>query len=157
PALYGALLPPGVLPARLLDDLRRFEWDHATVKVNWALSGPVPWLAEPARRAGTVHVAGDMVAMTRYAGEIASGRIPPDPYLVVGQTTLAHPPRPPAGTESLWAYTHLPRGHRWTPAELAAQAERMVATIEAAAPGFTDLVLASHVQGPLDLAAMDAS
>jgi phytoene dehydrogenase-like protein len=157
PALYGTMLPPGVLPARLLDDLRRFEWDHATVKVNWALSGPVPWLAEPAGRAGTVHVAGDMAAMTRYASEIASGRIPSDPYLVVGQTTLADPTRSPAGTESLWAYTHLPRGLPWTADLLAAQAERMAATIEAAAPGFADLVLASHVQGPADLAAMDAS
>jgi phytoene dehydrogenase-like protein len=146
-----------VLPARLLDDLRRFEWDHATFKVNWALSGPVPWLAEPARRAGTVHVAGDMAAMTRYASEIASGRVPADPYLVVGQTTLADPTRSPAGTESLWAYTHLPRGLRWTPTLLAAQAERMAAALEAVAPGFADLVLASHVQGPAELAAMDAS
>jgi hypothetical protein len=58
--------------------------------------------------------------------------------------------RSPAGTESLWTYTHLPRGLRWTAARLAAQAQRMAAAIEAVAPGFGDLVLASHVQGPAE-------
>jgi phytoene dehydrogenase-like protein len=155
PTLYGAMLPPSVLPPRLLDDLRRFEWDHATVKVNWALSGPVPWLAEQARGAGTVHVAGDLAAMGDYAAALAGGRLPERPYLVLGQTTTADPTRSPAGTESLWAYTRVPRG--LAPGEATTQVDRMVAAIEAAAPGFGDLVLARHVQGPPELAAMNAS
>jgi phytoene dehydrogenase-like protein len=157
PTLYGAMLPPSALPPRLLADLRRFEWDHATVKVNWALSGPVPWLAEQARRAGTVHLAGDLAAMGEYAAALAGGRMPDRPYLVVGQTTTADPTRSPAGTESLWAYTHVPRGGGWTQAVAAVQVDRMVAAIEAAAPGFGDLVLARQVQGPPELAAMNAS
>ncbi len=166
PTLYGAMLPPSALPARLLDDLRRFEWDHATVKVNWALSGPVPWLAEQARRAGTVHVAGDLAAMAEYSAALAGGRLPIAPYLVVGQTTTTDPTRSPAGTESLWAYTHVPRTHApgthgppggWTAERVNAQVERMAAAIEAAAPGFGDLVLARHMQGPPELAAMDAN
>ncbi|MDQ0596368.1 phytoene dehydrogenase-like protein [Streptomyces canus] len=46
PALYGDLLDPEHLPAQLQDDLRRFQWDFATFKVDWALDGPVPWQAE---------------------------------------------------------------------------------------------------------------
>ncbi|MCZ9347825.1 NAD(P)/FAD-dependent oxidoreductase, partial [Streptomyces sp. TRM76130] len=42
PDLYGSLVDPADLPAQVLDDLRRFEWDFATFKVDWALDGPVP-------------------------------------------------------------------------------------------------------------------
>jgi phytoene dehydrogenase-like protein len=158
PVLYGTMLPPSVLPARLRADLRRFEWDHATVKVNWALSGPVPWLAAPARLAGTVHLAGDMAQMGEYAAALAGGRMPQRPYLVVGQTTTTDPARSPAGTESLWAYTHLPRRRGpWPAAAVREQADRIAAAIEEAAPGFGALVLARHVQGPADLAALDAN
>jgi phytoene dehydrogenase-like protein len=157
PALYARMLPSGVVPARLLDDLRRFEWDHATIKVNWALSGPVPWLAEPARQAGTVHLAGDLAAMGEYSAALAGGRLPETPYLVLGQTTTADATRSPAGTESLWAYTRVPRRADWTGTEVLAHADRMAAAIEAAAPGFADLVLARHVQGPADLHAMDGN
>jgi phytoene dehydrogenase-like protein len=157
PALYGSLLRPEVLPARLLADLRRFEWDHATIKVNWALSAPVPWRAEQARRAGTVHLAGDLAAMGDYTAAIAAGRLPAVPYLVIGQTTTSDPTRSPAGTESLWAYTRVPRRPDWAPADVRAHADRMVARIEAAAPGFGALVLATCVQGPADLAGMDGN
>ena len=27
---------------------REFHWDNATLKLNWALDGRVPWLAEDA-------------------------------------------------------------------------------------------------------------
>jgi phytoene dehydrogenase-like protein len=155
--LYGRMLPPEVLPARLLDDLRHFEWDHATVKVNWALSGPVPWSAAAAGLAGTVHLAGDLADMGEYAAAIAGGRMPPVPYLVLGQTTTADPTRSPAGTESLWAYTRVPRQDRWTAAAVEEHAGRMAAAIEAAAPGFGDRVLARHVQGPAALAGMDGN
>ena len=38
--------------------------------------------------------------------------IPRNPFLLFGQMTTADPSRSPAGTESAWAYTHLPRGAR---------------------------------------------
>ena len=51
--LAGDALPPGY---RSL--LRRYRYGPATVKVDWALDGPIPWEAAEARSAGTVHVAG---------------------------------------------------------------------------------------------------
>jgi phytoene dehydrogenase-like protein len=151
PALYRDLLPADALPPRLLADLDRFEWDHATVKVNWALDGPVPWLAPHARDAGTVHLAGTVGDMGTYAAQIAAGRLPERPYLVIGQTTTADPTRSPAGTQSLWAYTRVPRGRP----DATDQAERVEAALERAAPGFRDLIRARHVQGPAQLQAMD--
>ncbi|MDP9116752.1 MAG: NAD(P)/FAD-dependent oxidoreductase, partial [Actinomycetota bacterium] len=60
PQLYRDLVGPEHLPARLLRDLDAFQWDSSTLKVNWALSGPIPWTAEGARGAGTVHLGADL-------------------------------------------------------------------------------------------------
>jgi len=44
------------LPTSLLGDLDRFHRDSPTLKVDWTLNEPIPWLAPEARRAGTVHL-----------------------------------------------------------------------------------------------------
>ena len=41
--------------------------------------------------------------------QVAARTIPGDPFMLVGQMTTADPTRSPAGTESLWAYTHVPQ------------------------------------------------
>ena len=53
PALYLELLAREHVPARVLADIRRFQWDNATVKVDWALDGPIPWAAPDAARPGS--------------------------------------------------------------------------------------------------------
>ena len=35
--------------------------------------------------------------------------MPADPFLLIGQMTTSDPRRSPAGTESAWAYTHVPQ------------------------------------------------
>ena len=40
PDLYTRLLDERHLPTRIFDDLRRFQWDFATFKVDWALDRP---------------------------------------------------------------------------------------------------------------------
>lgn len=151
PALYGGLLADAHLPARLRADLRRFRWDHATLKVDWALRQPPAWIAPDARGAGTLHLAADMAGLSRYAADLSSGRTPRSPFLVLGQMTTADPDRSPAGTESVWAYTHLPHGWSATPRALAAHVDRMERTIERYAPGFTASVVARRVAGPDEL------
>lgn len=157
PALYRDLVGVEHLPARLVADLDRFEWDGATLKIDWALSEPVPWTAADARRAGTVHLGVDMAGLTRYAGDLATRTIPAQPFLLFGQMTLADPTRSPAGTESAWAYTHVPGGEGFDAAAAEAHADLVERTIEARAPGFRDTVLARCVQAPGDLQAADAN
>ena len=48
-------------------------------------------------------------AFARWSGDLASGREPEQMFALVGQMTTADPTRSPSGTESAWAYTHLPR------------------------------------------------
>lgn len=154
PILYGRLLAGLELPPRLLADLARFQWDAATVKVDWALSGPVPWSAPGAERAGTVHLGADLDGLTRYAADLATRRTPGRPFTLFGQMTTTDPSRSPAGTESAWAYTHLPR-KTWSPGEVEAAAERVEAEVERHAPGFRALVVGRLVQGPGDLEAAE--
>jgi len=156
PQLLASLVEPEHLPARLRDDLRRFAWDHATLKVDWALSAPIPWASAGCRGAGVVHLGGGLDALSSYAHALSVGAEPERPYLVLGQMTTADPSRSPAGTESAWAYTHLPRTAVDAP-DVAAVVRRVEAEVERHAPGFRDLVLARHVAGPAALQAANPS
>ncbi|HUF85012.1 MAG TPA: NAD(P)/FAD-dependent oxidoreductase [Acidimicrobiia bacterium] len=167
PALYRDLVGEEHLPATLLDRLERFEYDHGTFKVDWALDSPVPWKVEQLRAAGTVHLADSMDDLTMYAAQLATGYVPEHPALIVGQMTTADPTRSPAGTETLWAYTHVPsrvRGDaggsisgKWDRGEADAFADRVETEIERRAPGFREVVRARHVMAPPDLEAADAN
>jgi phytoene dehydrogenase-like protein len=69
--------------------------------------------------------------------------------------TTTDPTRSPLGTESAWAYTHVPHGQDWSSEHLEAHVQRMEDAVERVAPGFRDLAIARHVQSPADLEAAD--
>jgi len=165
--LYGGLVGWEHLPERLRDDLRRFQWDYSTFKVDWALRRPVPWQASDVAGAGTVHVAANLDEMSDYAAQISTGRVPKHPFLLVGQMTTADKCRSPEGTESLWGYTHVPRQVRgdaggdltgsWDEREREAFADRLEAQIERFAPGWRELVIARRITAPGQLQASNAN
>ncbi|MFJ4930215.1 phytoene desaturase family protein [Streptomyces sp. NPDC088736] len=168
PALYGSLVGEQHLPGRLLRDLERFQWDFSTFKVDWALTGPVPWTCPEATQAGTVHLAEGMDALTRFAAQIAMGLVPDEPFALFGQMTTADPRRSPLGTESAWAYTHVPQRIRgdagddglsgtWDAREQEAMANRVEAQVERYAPGFRDLIKARRILAPTRLEGLDAN
>ncbi len=148
PHLYADLVGAAHLPARLLSDLDNFQWDTATVKIDWALCAPVPWTASGARAAGTVHLDVDLDGLSDYAHDLSTQRDPRRPFILFGQLTTSDPQRSPPGTESAWAYTHLPRAAARDPERVARQVERVTETLERHAPGFSRLVVGSSVQPP---------
>jgi phytoene dehydrogenase-like protein len=87
----------------------RFRRDPGTVKVDYALRGPVPWSAPPPYAPGTVHVSDSYEELVIGQAQLSTGHIPERPFLLVGQMTTADPTRSPEGTESLWAYPHVPQ------------------------------------------------
>jgi phytoene dehydrogenase-like protein len=99
--------------------------------------------------------------------DLLGGRIPARPHLVLGQMGVADPTRSPAGTETAWAYTHVPqtvRGDaggdlegRWDFAEAEAFADRIEAEVERLAPGFRSLIRGRYVATPPILEAADAN
>ncbi|MEU5237462.1 NAD(P)/FAD-dependent oxidoreductase [Streptomyces lydicus] len=168
PALYGELVDARHVPGRVLADLRRFQWDFATFKVDWALDGKVPWTAEDAATAGTVHLADGVDGLTRFASQISMGQVPDRPFALFGQMTTADATRSPAGTEAAWAYTHVPHHVRgdagddgltgvWNQAEQEAMADRMEHQVERYAPGFRSRIRARRILAPPTLEAMNAN
>jgi phytoene dehydrogenase-like protein len=142
PVLYETLLPQGGGPRV---DLRRWQPDNPTVKVDWALDGPIPWTAPEARLAGTVHVADGMDGLAAATTDLTRGVLPDHPFLVLGQYSMVDATRCPPGKEVAWGYTHTPMGHRFGPGELDRFVERMEGEVERMAPGFRERILARHV------------
>jgi phytoene dehydrogenase-like protein len=132
------MLPDGALPERLMRRLRKWRYSVGAFKLDFALSGPVPWSAEEARRASVVHVAGELGELTRSAQQSNRGVVPERPAVVVGQHTLYDDTRAPAGKHTLYTYAHVPH-ERDVPDEQFA--DRMQAQLERFAPGFSDVVL----------------
>ena len=162
PALFLKMLPPELVSERIREDLRRYQYDNSTFKVNWALREPIPWSAADARRASTVHVAEGMDGLTRATTSLAASEIPERPFLVLGQYSMVDPSRSPEGTETAWAYTHVPqRPSKDAAGELSGDwsreeegerfADRMEEEVERLAPGFRRRIVKRNVQTPLDL------
>ncbi len=128
------------LPAGYRNALRRFRYGAGVCKADFALSGPVPWTSEAARRAGTLHLGGTFGEIAAAEAEVAAGRHPGSPYVLITQPGVADPGRAPAGQQTLWAYCHVPAG---SAVDMTARIE---AQIERFAPGFRDLILARHVR-----------
>ncbi|WP_323368760.1 NAD(P)/FAD-dependent oxidoreductase [Nocardioides sp. dk4132] len=168
PRLYGGLVRPEDLPARTLRRMQDFQLDPSTIKVDWALSGPVPWAVAPPQAPGTVHVADSVAELTETYAQIDAGAVPDKPFLLLGQMTTTDPHRSPPGTESVWAYTHMPQDvrrdagedgitGRWDHDDLERLADRMQARVERLAPGFGDRVTARRILGPRELEARNAN
>ncbi len=157
PALYRDLVGLQHLPARLGAQLANFQWDHPTMKINWALNRSIPWCSDGAKGAGTVHFGVDNDGFVDYAADLSVGRLPKAPFALFGQMTTADPTRSPAGTESAWAYTHVPHGIDWTEGRVAEHVQRVQDVLERLAPGFADSIVGRHIQSPLDLEAANAN
>ena len=141
-AIAGDALPP-----RYRRALARYRYGPGVFKLDYALSGPVPWTAPECRRAGTVHLGGTMEEIAHGEREVLCGRHAERPFVLVAQQSLFDPARAPAGTHTLWAYCHVPNG---SAVDATAAVERQ---IERFAPGFGELVLA---RSALDTSALEA-
>ncbi|MBV8815385.1 MAG: NAD(P)/FAD-dependent oxidoreductase [Verrucomicrobia bacterium] len=131
-----------LLPKCYRNALRRFRYGPGVFKIDYALDGPVPWLHPECARAGTIHLGGTLAEVAAAESEVARGRQPERPFLLISQPTLFDPTRAPAGKHIVWAYTHVPFGASWNPTDLI---ERQ---IERFAPGFSARILAKQVSSP---------
>jgi phytoene dehydrogenase-like protein len=139
------------LPSRYRDRLRGFRHGAAAFKIDYALDAPVPWDNEACRRAGTVHVVGTLAELKKAETDVAAGRMPDRPMVLVVQQSLFDTTRAPPGKHTLWVYAHVPSGYtRDATAAIEQQIERF-------APGFAETVLARHVATPQDLQAYNAN
>lgn len=130
------------LPARYLRRLRRYRHGPGVLKLDYALSEPVPWANSACRAAGTVHVGGTIEEVAAAEAAVWRGRHPERPFVLVAQQSVFDSSRTPDDGHTLWAYTHVPAG---SPRDVHEDLERQ---IERFAPGFRDTIVARHVAGP---------
>ena len=119
--------------------LRAFRYGPGVFKVDYALSEPVPWTNPDARKAGALHLGGTLREIAVAEAEVAAGKHPARPFVLVGQQTLFDPSRAPAGQHTLWTYCHVPARSTLD------MTDAIDGQIERFAPGFRDVVLARHV------------
>ena len=124
------------LPVSYRQRLDRFRYGPGVFKIDYALSGPIPWLVSECGRAGTVHLGGTMREISEAEQTVAQGEHPLRPFVLLAQPTVFDPTRAPAGQHTAWVYCHVPNGSRVD------MSERIEQQIERFAPGFRDCILA---------------
>ncbi|MDH6235962.1 NAD(P)/FAD-dependent oxidoreductase [Cryobacterium sp. CG_9.6] len=140
-----ALAKMADLPPAYAKKLSRFQYGNAVAKVDYALSGPVPWSAPELHQAPTLHVGGTRAEIARAENAVSRGQHAAAPYVLVSQPSVLDSTRAPAGQHVLWAYTHVPRGSQED------QTESITRQIERFAPGFRDTILGSASRTAVDL------
>jgi phytoene dehydrogenase-like protein len=124
--------------------LARFRHGPGVFKLDWALSGPIPWKAEECKRAATVHVGGTLEEVALSERMAWYGDHCEKPWVLRVQPTICDPTRAPNGMHIGWGYCHVPNG---STVDMTARIENQ---IERFAPGFRDLILAKKAMAPAD-------
>jgi phytoene dehydrogenase-like protein len=141
-AMAGDRLPDAYRRA-----LERYRYGNGAAKVDFALSGPVPWRNSALADATTVHLGGTRAQIAEAEAQTSRGEHAANPYVLVSQPSVVDPGRAPAGKQVLWAYSHVPSGSTRDPVE------DVTRQIERFAPGFRDVVLASASMSASELEA----
>ncbi|MBA3803014.1 MAG: NAD(P)/FAD-dependent oxidoreductase [Acidimicrobiia bacterium] len=130
------------IPRRVRRAYLRYRHGPAAFKVDLAVEGGVPWTAESARRAGTVHVGGTFEQIATAEREVHAGRVPARPFVLVAQQHVADPTRSRGDVHPIWAYAHVPNGYAGD------ASEAILDQVERFAPGLRERVVGRRVMGP---------
>ena len=127
------------LPSRYRQRLEKYRYGPGVCKVDYALSGAIPWKSADCGQAGTVHLGGTLEEISVSENAVWRGEHPEKPLVLLAQQSLFDETRAPDGQHTAWAYCHVPNGSKTD------VSEHITAQIERFAPGFRDLILAKHV------------
>lgn len=133
------------LPARSRYILERFRFGTGVFKIDYAMNQPVPWKDEMCARAGTIHLGGTLDEIAAAERDVADGRHPERPFVLLAEHSRFDPARAPEGKHTLWAYCHVPHG------STVDMTEQIEGQIERFAPGFRDCILERHAMNSVDL------
>jgi phytoene dehydrogenase-like protein len=118
--------------------LQRYRYGMGVFKVDWALSGPIPFISEQCRKAATIHIGGTYEEIALSESTASSGKIADKPFILLAQQSLFDDSRAPAGQHTAWGYCHVPNG---SVVDMTGVIEQQV---ERFAPGFRKLILGRH-------------
>lgn len=133
------------MPSSYRRRLLAYRHGDAVAKVDFALSGPVPWSDPALRTVPTLHLGGTRERIAAAEAAVARGQHAADPFVLVSQPSTVDPSRAPEGKHVLWTYTHVPHGSTLD------QTEAIIRQIERWAPGFRDVIEASTSATAIDM------
>ncbi|HET6336351.1 MAG TPA: NAD(P)/FAD-dependent oxidoreductase [Polyangiales bacterium] len=133
------------LPESYRRRLARYNYGPGVFKIDYALSGPIPWRAAACGQASTVHVGGTLEEIALSERSAFNGTVADAPFVMVCQQSQFDSSRAPAGKHTGYMYCHVPFGSEVD------MTDRIERQIERFAPGFRDLILARRVATPGDL------
>jgi phytoene dehydrogenase-like protein len=125
--------------------LERYRYGMGVFKIDWALDDAIPFKAESARQAGTIHLGGTLQEIARNEQQTWKGDHPDKPFVLLAQQSLFDKSRAPEGKHTAWAYCHVPNG---SGKDMTAAIEQQV---ERFAPGFRERILARHTMNTRQL------
>jgi phytoene dehydrogenase-like protein len=126
------------LPAGYCRRLANYRYGMGVFKIDWALDGPVPFLNQETRQAGTVHLGGSFQEIAYAEKTTSRGSNPEKPFVLLAQPSVVDPSRAPSGKHAVWAYCHVPHGSD------ADRTDAIENQVERFAPGFRERILARH-------------
>ncbi|HEY9195825.1 MAG TPA: NAD(P)/FAD-dependent oxidoreductase, partial [Mucilaginibacter sp.] len=118
--------------------LERYRYGTGVFKIDWALDDAVPFTAEEARHAGTVHIGGTLKEIAAGEREVWDGIHPEKPFVLLAQQSVFDSTRAPQGKHTAWAYCHVPAG---SDKDMTDVIEKQV---ERFAPGFRERIIGRH-------------
>ena len=118
--------------------LARYRYGMGVFKVDWALDGETPFVAEACRHSGTVHLGNTFEEIAAAEQMVWDGKHPDRPFVLFAQQSLFDPSRAPAGKHTAWGYCHVPHGSSVD------MTERIEKQVERFAPGFRERILARN-------------
>lgn len=139
------------LPGRVRRAYRRYSYGPAAFKVDIAIEGDIPWRNDDCRRAGILHLGGTAAEIAQAEAATVAGRMPPRPFILLGQQYLVDRSRSSGSANPVYAYAHVPHGYDGD------ATDAILGQIERFAPGFRERVLAVAARGPLELATYNAN
>ena len=139
------------VPPRYRRALEKYRYGAGVFKVDWALDGPIPWTNADVARSATVHVGATLAEIAAAEADVAAGRHPDRPFVLLVQPSLFDSSRAPAGRHVAWAYCHVPSG------STVDRTDAIESQVERFAPGFRDRILARAVMNTRDMETYNAN
>ena len=130
------------LPSGYVRQLKMYRYGPAVFKIDFAIEGAIPWRSHECARAATVHIGGTADEVASAERDVAQGKHPERPFVLLAQQSLFDASRAPAGQHTVWTYCHVPlRSTRDMTDAIESQIERF-------APGFRKRILAKTTRSP---------
>jgi phytoene dehydrogenase-like protein len=151
------------LPNGFVNKVKRFKYGAAGMKIDFALSEPIKWIAgEEMGKTHLIHIGPSVDYISKAYNEALRGFLPKEPFLITSQPHIYDETRAPKGKALFWILVRtvpyeikgdsadIIKGDNWDNIK-EAFTDRVIELINSYAPNFKDSIIDIEIQSPLDI------